>query len=86
MRMREFIKQHRNEIDTYILSVRNRHAKDKEIPFYPKMNDEERREWILSDELLYRWARGEGIIRSTKSTSINLEQPYSSEKETKHNS
>jgi hypothetical protein len=26
----------------------------------PSLNDEERRQWILNDEGLYRWARSEG--------------------------
>lgn len=51
--MREFIKQNRAEIDAGVKRYLNR----------PDMtlNDEERRQWILNDEGLYRWARSEGV-------------------------
>lgn len=45
--LREFIKEHRKEID--------------EITQSPYHNDEERRQWILNDEGLYNWARSEGV-------------------------
>jgi hypothetical protein len=47
MKLSEFIKQHRQEIDDLIKS--------------PYKNDEERRQWILNDEGLYLWAKSEGV-------------------------
>jgi hypothetical protein len=51
MTMREFIKKNRTELDQCIHNV---------VPGY-KLNDEERRQWILNDEGLYNWARNEGV-------------------------
>lgn len=51
--LREFIKEHRAELDECI-----RKALDR--PEF-KLNDEERRLWILNDEGLYNWARSEGV-------------------------
>ena len=53
MRFREFIRENRKEIDAYII---------KKVPnlHYP-INDKERREWVLNDEPLYRWAQREGV-------------------------
>lgn len=45
--LREFIREHRKEIDEATKS--------------PYHNDEERRLWILNDEGLYRWVRSEGV-------------------------
>ena len=47
MTLKEFIKQHRQEIDECTQS--------------PYKNDEEREQWILNDEGLYDWARSEGV-------------------------
>jgi hypothetical protein len=52
MSLREFIRQNREEIDNAIRSVL---GKDY------KLNDEERRQWILNDEGLYLWARRKGV-------------------------
>lgn len=72
MRLREFIRQNRKDIDAYI---------DERIGFVPatascycpksgtdhrhepegRRNDEERRQWILGDEYLYRSARAAGV-------------------------
>lgn len=52
MTMRNFIKRHRTDLDDYIcqkLSCKN------------KLNDIERKEWILNDEYLYRWAKSEKV-------------------------
>ena len=65
MTIREFIKEHRSELDAAINSVTYRydgrggrgHVPDPA----PTYNDEERRQWILSDEGLYHWARSEGV-------------------------
>ena len=53
MKLREFIKNNREELDRLI-----RRALDR--PDF-KLNDEERRQWILNDEGLYNWARQEGV-------------------------
>lgn len=45
--LRDFIKEHRKEIDERTQS--------------PYHNDEERRQWIYNDEGLYNWARSEGV-------------------------
>jgi hypothetical protein len=45
--LREFIREHRDEIDKATKS----HYR----------NDEERRQWVLNDESLYNWARSEGV-------------------------
>jgi hypothetical protein len=47
MKLNDFIKTHRAEIDEIIQS--------------PYKNDEERRLWILNDEGLYLWAKSEGV-------------------------
>ena len=47
----DFIKENRKEIDEAIRRV---------VP-NAKIDDEERRLWILNDEGLYDWARGEGV-------------------------
>jgi len=52
MTMRDFIRQNRKALDEAILSA---------CPNLPRLNDDERREWILNDETLYRWARFEGV-------------------------
>lgn len=50
---RQFIRENRNELDEMI-----RRALDR--PEY-RLNDEERRQWVLNDEGLYLWARSEGV-------------------------
>ena len=47
----EFIRQNREELDRAIHRV---------VPGL-RLNDSERRLWILNDEGLYRWARSEGV-------------------------
>ena len=51
MSLREFIKQNRSEIDASIKRV---------VPNL-RINDAERRMWVLNDEGLYRWARFSGV-------------------------
>jgi len=53
MSMRQFIKEHRLELDTAIRST----LKKSDY----KLNDEERRQWILNDEELYHYARSCGV-------------------------
>lgn len=47
----DFIKNNKEEIDQAIKKI------------YPnvRLNNEERRQWILNDEGLYNWARSEGV-------------------------
>jgi hypothetical protein len=54
MTLKQFIKEHRAELDQCIARVLGRSEN-------PRANDEERRLWILNDEGLYRWARAEGV-------------------------
>jgi len=49
--MRQFIKDNKEELDAAI-----RRACDN-----CRLNDAERRLWILNEEGLYRWARSEGV-------------------------
>lgn len=51
MSVREFIRQHRESIDRVI--------RDNGIK--SKINDKERRLWILNDWSLYCWARRTGV-------------------------
>lgn len=49
--LRQFIKENKEELDAAIRRVCDN----------CRLNDTERRLWILNDEGLYRWARSEGI-------------------------
>ncbi len=51
--LRDWIRENREEIDRAI----QRALKNPEF----RINDEERRLWVLNDEGLYRWARSEGV-------------------------
>ena len=51
MTMREFIRCNRADLDAAIHRV---------CPNL-RLNDAERRQWILNDEGLYLWARSEGV-------------------------
>ena len=51
MTLRDFIKENKEEIDRCIRSVCNN----------CRLDDEERRLWILNDEGLYNWARSSGV-------------------------
>ena len=63
--MREFVRQNRAEIDKAINSVMYRwdgNGGRGTVPTpAPTYNDEERQQWVLNDEGLYRWARTEGV-------------------------
>ena len=50
--LREWIRSHRQEIDATIKKVCGSQV---------RINDEERRLWVLNDEGLYWWAKGEGV-------------------------
>jgi hypothetical protein len=54
MTLQNFIREHREELDTLIA----RALKEEKNPI---PTDAERRLWILNDERLYRWARAEGV-------------------------
>lgn len=57
MRMREFIKENRVEIDRLVFN----HTTHRYGQAQTLKNDTERREWIMNDEGLYLWARSEGV-------------------------
>jgi hypothetical protein len=72
MTMREFIKQNRASLDECIQRARDfvprtascychKNGTDHLHTNERGINDSERREWILNDEGLYRWARQEGV-------------------------
>ena len=50
--MREWIKEHRTELDSCIRRV---------CPNIGTLNDNDRRDWVANDEGLYQWARSEGV-------------------------
>jgi len=50
--IRKFIRDNREEIDAHI---------KKEVPNVGRINDEERRLWVLNDYGLYTWARSSGV-------------------------
>lgn len=52
MTLRDFLKQNRTEIDACIKRI---------CPNLGRLNDEDRRQWLLNDEGLYRWARSSGV-------------------------
>jgi len=51
MTMKKFIKQNKDDLDRAIRRACSN----------CRLNDAERRMWILNDEGLYRWARSEGV-------------------------
>lgn len=52
MTMRQFIREHRAEIDEAIRRA---------CPNVGTLNDADRQLWILNDEGLYNWARSQGV-------------------------
>ena len=52
MTIREFIRKNRAELDEAI---------KRQVPNIRHLDDDERYQWILNDEGLYNWARGEGV-------------------------
>jgi len=72
MRMEDFIRKHRDEIDRVIIAAVRftprqascqcpRNGTDHYCGDTPSLNNEDRRKWILNDEGLYNWARSEGV-------------------------
>lgn len=72
MTMKEFIREHRAEIDAAINRALNhvpreascycpRSGTDHYHDNSPRRNDDERREWIVNDAGLCFWARREGV-------------------------
>lgn len=65
MTLTKFINDNRHDIDNIINRALYQHdgrGGRGTIPDPPpKRNNRERREWILNDEGLYRWARSEGV-------------------------
>lgn len=53
MKMRDFIRKNRKEIDEVI---------EQELGHTPfRRNDDERELWVRNNEPLYRWAKREGV-------------------------
>ena len=72
MTLRQFIRENRNEIDAIINRVVNyvprtascncsRSGTDHYHDDAPRINDDERRSWVMNDEFLYRAARRAGV-------------------------
>lgn len=61
MTLRAFIRKHRAELDAAIDTALHPERYDNPPAPGKKLNDEERRQWILNDEDLYNWARSEGV-------------------------
>lgn len=58
--LRTFIKENRADIDAAITYAQTRYD-PPEFKRVIRLNDEERRQWVLNDEGLYNWARSEGV-------------------------
>lgn len=56
MRLAQFIKDNREEIDRCVWNFTTHRYNQPQKP----SNDAERRDWIMNDEGLYGWARAEG--------------------------
>ncbi len=52
MTLEQFIRRHRSELTAAIRA---------QVPNGGRIDDEERRLWVLNDEGLYNWARSEGV-------------------------
>lgn len=76
MTMRQFLSEHRGEIDEAITHARDfvprtascfchrsgtDHRHTDSDGQAARVTDTERREWVLNDEGLYQWARWEGV-------------------------
>lgn len=72
MKLSEFIKKNKNEIDEAIGRAMGfvprqasctcpKRGTDHYHPLEGRLNNDDRRQWILNDEGLYNWARSEGV-------------------------
>ena len=52
MTLKQFIRKNRRELDKAI---------QRKYPNVKKLNDDERRVWILTDKILYIWAKSAGV-------------------------
>jgi hypothetical protein len=52
MTLEQFIRKNRRELDKAILRM---------YPNVKKLNDDERRVWILTDKFFYSWAKSAGV-------------------------
>lgn len=52
MTLEQFIRKNRQELDKAI---------KRKYPHVKKLNDDERRVWILTDEFFYGWAKSAGV-------------------------
>jgi len=52
MTLEQFIRKNRQELDKAI---------QRKYPKVKKLNDDERRVWILADEFFYVWAKSAGV-------------------------
>ena len=71
MRLRDFLKKYRNDIDAHI---------KKRVPNVKPLNDDERHEWLLNDETLYRFARAKGVklLLALSLTSVTASPAWAS--------
>ena len=61
MTMQAFLRTNRIEIDASIRRAVTGQSRGQLDSTTPRLNDAERRLWILNDEALYNWARSEGV-------------------------
>ena len=71
MTLKQFITNNQDELDQAIRRVRDHvpatascncpRSRTDHYHEGERINDSERRQWILNDEGLYRWARAEGV-------------------------
>lgn len=71
MKLQEFVRQNRTQLDeiiskavSFVPATAGCFCHRRGTNHYheaPKLNDSERRQWILNDEGLYSWARSEGV-------------------------
>ncbi len=52
MTLKKFVRKNRRELDKVI---------ELKYPKVKKLNDDERRVWVLTDDDLYVWAESEGV-------------------------
>ena len=60
MTFKQFIKVNRRELDEHISKAMHGMSAHPSCTT-EKFNDDERRQWVLNDESLYRWAQSVGV-------------------------